>query len=123
MLMYNSSDLEIKTVTIAAGGSLSTALDKRYFTYMSILLPSTWTTASITFAGCDTTHGSFNQVVSATDVSEVEIPSVAASKVIVLDTEFMEAVLAIPWIKLRSGTANSPVTQTTEQKIKIALRR
>ncbi|GAG84339.1 unnamed protein product [marine sediment metagenome] len=49
--MYDSSDLEVKTVTISAGGSLSAALDKRYFTYMAILLPSTWTTASITFAG------------------------------------------------------------------------
>ncbi|GAG25964.1 unnamed protein product, partial [marine sediment metagenome] len=78
--MYNPDEQKVKTVTISASGSLSTALDKRYYTYMAILLPSTWTTAKITFAGSDTYNGTYNQIVCSTDVSEVEIPSVAASK-------------------------------------------
>ena len=90
---------------------------------MAIFLPSTWTTASITFLGCDTIDGTFNQVVHSTDVSEVNIPTVVASKVIVLDTEFLEAMIAIPFLKLRSGTSSVPVNQSAEVSIKIILRR
>ena len=123
MLMYNPDEQRVETVIISAGGSLSTVLDKRYYTYMAIFLPSTWTTAKITFVGSDEDDGTYNQIVFSTDVSEVEIPEVAASKIIVLDTEFLESMVAVPFLKIRSGTANSPVTQSAEQKIKIALRR
>ena len=112
-----------KTVTIAAGESISELIPKAHHSYMAIFLPSNWTTAPITFLGCDSYSGTFNQVLSATDASEVNIPAVAASKVIVLDTEFLEAIIAIPFLKLRSGTLNAPVNQVTEVNIKIILRR
>lgn len=111
------------TLTIEAGESVSTLLDKRHYKSMSIFLPSNWTTASITFLSCDTKGGTYNQVVSATDVSEVNIPAVAASKVIVLDTEIFESMIALPYIKLRSGTLVAPVNQSTKVSIKIILRR
>jgi len=112
-----------ETVTIAAGGSISTVLDKSHHNHMAIFIPANWTTAPITFLGCETYDGTFNQVVSATDVSEVNIPNVAASKVIVLDTEFLEAMIAIPFVKLRSGTLITPVNQGVNVNIKIILRR
>jgi len=110
-------------VVIAAGESISTALDKSHHSHLAILLPATWTTAQITFLGSDTFDGTFNQVLSATDALEVCIPSVAASKVIVLDTEFLEALISVPFIKLRSGTLLAPTNQGVEVEIKIVLRR
>ena len=112
-----------RSVVISASGSISTVLDKSHYSYMAIFLPSTWTTAAITFLACDTIDGTYNQVVHSTDVSEVNIPTVVASKVIVLDTEFLEALIALPYIKLRSGTLAVSVNQSTEVNIKIILRR
>ena len=94
--------------------SLSTVLTKSHYKYMAIFLPSTWTTAAITFVGCDTPDGTFNQLINSTDVGEVIIASVAASKVIALDGECLEAMVTIPYIKLRSGTAVAPVDQGAE---------
>ena len=112
-----------RAVVIAAGESISTALDKTHHGHMVIFLPAGWTTASITFLGSETVDGTFNQIVSSTDVSEVNIPSVVASKVIVLDTEFLESFIAVPFIKIRSGTLVAPVNQGVEVSINIVLRR
>lgn len=112
-----------ETVTIAAGESISTAVDKSHHSHIAIFLPADWTTAAITFLGSETFDGTYVQVLSATDVSEVAIPAVAASKVIVLDTEFLEALIAIPFLKLRSGTQDAPVNQVAEASINIILRR
>ena len=110
-------------VIISAGESVSTAVDKSHHSHLAIFLPSTWTTAAITFMGSETFTGTYVQVLSATDASEVAIPAVAASKVIVLDTEFLEALIAIPFLKLRSGTLLDPVNQVSEASINIVLRR
>jgi len=112
-----------KIMTIAAGESISTAVDKSHHSHIAIFLPADWTTAGITFLGSETFDGTYVQVLSATDISEVAIPAVVASKVIVLDTEFLEALIAIPFLKLRSGTLLIPVNQVAEASINIILRR
>ena len=112
-----------RNVIISAGESISTVLDKSHYSYMAIFLPANWTTAGITFLGSEALDGTFNQVVSSTDVSEVNIPTVVASKVIVLDTEFLEALIAIPFLKIRSGTLLNPVNQVAGASINIILRR
>lgn len=110
-------------VTIAAGESISSAVDKSHHSHIAIFLPANWTTAAITFLGCETFDGTYVQVLSATEAIEVAIPAVAASKVIVLDTEFLESLIAIPFLKIRSGTLLIPVNQVTEASINIVLRR
>jgi len=110
-------------ITIAAGASISSAVDKSHHSHLAIFLPAGWTTAAITFLGCTTIDGTFTQIVSATDISEVAIPAVAASKVIVLDTELLEALIAIPFLKIRSGTLLAPVNQGSAVSINIILRR
>ena len=99
-------------VTISAGGKTSTALDKSYFKYMAILLPSNWVTSIITFTGCDTEDGTYLQLVNADDAGAVTIASVAASKAVCLNGEILEAVVAVPFIKLVSTE-----TQTATDKI------
>jgi hypothetical protein len=104
--------------------SLSTVLTKKHYKEMAIFLPSNWVTAAITFVGCDTPDGTFNQIVNADDVGETTIASVAASKVISLNGEIRDAMAAIPYIKLRSGTLTAPVDQgSTDKVITIVLTR
>lgn len=91
--------------------SLSSVLYKGNHKIMAIFLPSTWTTAGITFLGCNTENGTYNQVVKATDVVELAVASVAASKVIGLDGIVKQALEAMPYLKLRSGTLAAPVDQ------------
>lgn len=127
--MITAAELELRSrpmseiMTIAAGESISTAVDKSHHSHIAIFLPADWTTAAITFLGCETINGTYKQIVSATDIGEVAIPAVVASKVIVLDTEFLEALIAIPFLKIRSGTLLAPVNQVAEAEIKIILRR
>lgn len=127
--VITAAELELRSrpmaeiVTIAAGESVSTAVDKSHHSHIAIFLPADWTTAGITFLGSETFDGTYVQVLSATDISEVAIPSVVASKVIVLDTEFLEALIAIPFLKLRSGTQDVPVNQVAEASINLILRR
>ena len=106
------------SVTISAGGKTSTVLDKRYFKYMAILLPSNWVTSIITLTGCDTEDGTFLEVVHADDAGAVTIASVAASKAVVLSGEIMQAVMAVPFIKLVSTTTQA----ATDKVIKITLK-
>jgi len=104
--------------------SLSTALYIANYKIMSIFLPADWTTAGITFVGCITNDGTFNQIVQGSDVAEVAIASVAASKVIGLDGALKEALEGIAYIKLRSGTLAAPVDQGASGKtISISLKR
>lgn len=122
--MYLDSEMAIiRSVTIKAGESLSTILVKRYYKYVAIFLPATWTTAPITFLGCSTKDGTYKQIVSSTDVSEITIPAVVANKVIAFDTEFMESMIVVPFLKIQSGTLLAPVNQAAEVEIKIILRR
>ena len=111
-------DPVIKSVTIAAGGTVSTILNKSHYRDIAIFLPANWVTSVITLKGCDTATGTFNPIVFS-DVSAVTIASVAASKVIVLSDLAKDAIAAIPFIQLVSTT-----TQTaTDKVITIVLKR
>lgn len=91
--------------------SLSTVLRVADYKYMTIFLPSDWTTGAITFLGCDTPDGIFLQIVNGDDVSETTIASVAASKCISLNGEIREVILGAAFIKFRSGIMATPVDQ------------
>lgn len=91
--------------------SLSSVLYKGSHQVMAIFLPAEWTTAGITFVGCNIEDGTYYQVVKATDVAEVVVASVVAGKVIGLDGIVKQALEGIPYLKLRSGTLAAPVDQ------------
>lgn len=102
--------------------SISSVLDKSKYKNFTLFLPSNWTTAVITFLGCRSEDGTFVQVVNPDNVAEAEIDSVAASKCISLTEE--PSLAAIPFIKIRSGTASVPVDQgITDKTIEVALTR
>ena len=73
--------------------------------------------------GCDTPDGTFKQIVSSTDAAELAVASVAANKVVTMDGKNIEGLIAVPYIKLRSGDATTPVDQGTNQTINYVLMR
>jgi len=100
------------TVTILTDGTDSTVLVKKHYKYIAIFLPANWVTGTITFKGCDTKDGTFLPILKGSDVAAVTIPSVAASKCIVLDGTILEALKSVPYIMLVAGAA-----QITDDKI------
>jgi len=91
--------------------SLSEIVSKPYHKNMAIFLPSDWTTAIISLTGCDTLDGTFNKIVDSVAAAEVVTASVAASLVVSFSGANRDAIAAVPYIQLRSGTLVAPVDQ------------
>lgn len=107
-----------ETATIAASAYLSNAIKIEDYTNIAIQIPSAWTTAGISFAGCSTSDGTFGSIYGD-DGQEITI-DVAASRAIALDV-FKKAIKNFPYIKIRSGTSGTPVNQAAERAITIYL--
>lgn len=102
---------------------VSEVIVKKHYKFMCLFIPSTWVTAKITFLGCSTKDGTFTQILVGTDVAELEIASVAASKAVVLDGILVEGLLTIPYLKLRSGVAGTEIDQYNDAEIEYVLTR
>jgi hypothetical protein len=99
-----SQMVETTTVTIANSASLSGAVDLKGRKLVAIIMPSAWTAASLTFQGSVNDTDYFNVYDGATERSI----AVAAS--------YYSALAIGDWvgfryIKIRSGTAGTPVNQ------------
>ena len=108
----------VLTVTMAT--NLSLVIDKSKYKNMLIVMPAAWTAADITFAVSSTKTGTFSKLTYAVDGNEVTAKAVA-SVVIALDGKAKEALEACPFVKLRSGTAASPVSQDSARTFTIIL--
>ena len=106
----------VSTVTIANGQSLSDAVNLGGSRLMNVMLPATWTTASITFQiSLDgVTYGDYF------DYNGNEHTGVAtAGKPINVDpTVFAD----VQFLKIRSGTSGTPVAQGGDRSIQISSR-
>ena len=113
----------IQTVTIASGASLSGAADftafsvnKDNYRLFGIIMPSSWTAASITF------QVSFDNVLfnDFYDINGNEVTVYASSsKAFYLDPVIFAS---IPYIKVRSGTSAAPVNQAADRTIGLVAR-
>lgn len=99
---------DVITLTIADEGTLSDAGDISRFINASITLVTAWTSAAITFQGCDTLGGTYANIYDATG-TEVTIPAATHSG---RAYEIPAAVMNFRYIKVRSGTSGSAVTQS-----------
>jgi len=108
---YDSEMCVYNTVTIATGEKESTAIKIAHYKWFAIYLPGNWVTGKISFKSSLTKDGLYLPVVYS-DVSAVEIASIAASKCIVLSGAILNALLALPYIKLVAENA-----QTTNDKV------
>ena len=115
-LVYAHTAAQADVVELLWAG-LSEVITKKHYKKLALFLPSTWVTAGITFVGCTTKTGTYVQLVKGTDVAELAIASVAASKCIGLDGIIMEALENIPYIKLRSGVSGTEVDQYNDAEV------
>ena len=109
--------LRSESATIAAGTSLSAAVNLGGLRLFGLSMPSAWTTAAITFQSSYDNGVTWQNMYDASG-NEVMITA-AASRNIALDPVLFSA---IPMIKVRSGTAGSAVNQAQDSVVTLVLR-
>lgn len=108
---------KVEVLTIASGASQSGVLDCRGFRISAIEIPSAWTAASITFVHSMTADGTFQKL--SADADEVTEQATAGETMAIKSNAAPLSGLA--FIKLRSGTAATPVSQGASRTIKVHL--
>ena len=103
------------TATIAAGASLSGAIDLGDNTLILISMPAAWTTATLSIQS--SIDGVTYQETKISDALLSYNPLVACNQSIE-PTDL----LGCRWIKIRSGTAAVPVNQAAERLIRLVAR-
>lgn len=106
-----------ETATIADAASLSAAVDLGKASLVGIVTPSGWTTAAITFQASFDGVTWFN-LYNAAGI-EVSVASIAASLWVALDPADFAGV---PSLKVRSGTAGTPVNQSGGDAVTLVMR-
>lgn len=101
------------SATIANGASLSGAIDILSTTLLGIQMPAAWTAASLTFQG--SADGSTYVDVYNDSNDEYTLPT-STSRLIMLD-QTANRFAAMRYLKVRSGTTGSPVTQGADRVI------
>jgi len=123
--MGYGKDRDVRPVTIASGASLSDELNTGGKRIIGILMPSAWTAASITFAALVARDDSASP---PTDTygkvqddagNEVTVTSPAVSVYIALAAA--PELEALGRVKIRSGTAGTPVNQAADRTLQVVL--
>jgi hypothetical protein len=99
-----SQTVETTTVTIANGASLSGAVDLKGRKLVAIIMPASWTAASLTFQG------------SVNDTDYFNVYDGATERALIVAASYYSALNIGDWVgfrylKIRSGTAASAVNQ------------
>ena len=103
-------------VTIASSASLSNAIDLSGTTFSGYVTPAAWTSANITFQASVDGTNFFNLYDSfGNEVTNV----VSTSRFVSLVPSDMAS---IRYLKFRSGTSATPVSQAAERQITIVTR-
>lgn len=113
------SDITSTTATITSGSSLSGVVNLNGYNKFTIIMPSAWTAASITFQASASSTGPFVDLLTESG-TEVTI-SVTANGVYPLTTA-SEYLSYLPYIKIRSGTSATPVNQASNRTITIVMK-
>lgn len=117
--MSVASQVDILTATILINASLSDVLDVGGHKLAAIIMPAAWTTAGLSVVGCDTASGTFLPVYD--DLGTEITITAAASRIISIDS-VAGSLAQLAFIKLRSGTSGSPVTQAAARTLKLLLK-
>lgn len=108
-----------QVVTITIGGSQSGVIDKSHYKNMLIIMPAAWSAAGITFLVSDNPTSGFVKLLNDGG-TEVALTA-AASTAIAMSGAVKEALESAMFIKIRSGTAATPVNQTVGRSLTIIL--
>ncbi len=110
------SAISTTTVTIASGQSLGSAVDLAHAALIRIQMSTAWTTANLTLQ--TSTDGLIYQDAYDSYGVEYTIVAVAAHNIILPPLDF----IGMRYLKLRSGTAGSPVVQTADRTLTLVIR-
>lgn len=110
--------MAIRPVKIANGQSLSAALDIEGFELAAIQMPA-WTTANLTFQAATAIDGNYQDVYDGG--AEYVFPVVASK--CCADSAGALVLAPLRFIKIRSGTASTPVAQGAERTLTLILKR
>lgn len=107
------ADLMKKVAYFGGGQNLSSVVDLgESATFVGILMPAGWTTAAATFQACDTEDGTFKNVYNAAG-TELSLVTNAANRAY----QTVSGLECFRFIKIRSGSAATPVTQVGAQEV------
>lgn len=109
----NGAALALRDVTIPSGQSLSAAIEIGGFSVEAVLMPSAWDAANLTFQ-VSRDGSTFADLHNAS--GEVSVP-VAANRAVIV------AVPGFRYMRVRSGTASTPVNQAANRTIGLLCRK
>ena len=117
-LMFNSSN-DNKIATIANGASISGEIDLGDKVFAGLIMPAEWTAAVITILVASESGGTFYSLYNDAG-TEISLTVAAGTAIGIADV----ALALAPWrfVKLRSGTAASPVAQEADRVINLVLK-
>tara|TARA_R100001086_G_C11664072_1_gene211076 strand:+ start:148 stop:504 length:357 start_codon:yes stop_codon:yes gene_type:complete len=109
------------TTTIENSASLSSEISLDSWTLEAIIMPAAWTTASLTFQAAEASGGTYGNIYD--DGGNETTVAAAVDRYIALTGTDREALGSARWLKVRSGTSGSAVTQGAERTIRLVLRK
>jgi hypothetical protein len=107
-------------VEIADSASLSGAVDIQSARLAGLFLPASFVGSVLTFQACDTAAGTYANIYDD-DGSELTV-NITAVPCAIANLTVLQALSAFPFIKIRSGTAGTPSTQTGAKGIILVLK-
>lgn len=109
-----------RPVTIASGASLSGALELPDLrTIIALQMPSTWTTASLTF---EVSSDGVTYVPLYYNGAEFEVTAAGGATASAGVTIEPVVFAGWPFVKVRSGTSGTPVNQAAERVLTVLIR-
>lgn len=111
---------ELTSSFTTSSNGLGTAIDIRAFSLAGMVMPTTWSTASITFTVSTSLNGTYHNLY---DDAGVEVTSTGTVSAYAVSLDSLALKLA-PWryIKPRSGTSGTPVAQSTNVEVRFILK-
>lgn len=103
-----------RAFTFAINASLSSEINLGGYNVHAIQCPSALTNTTFTFLGCDKEGGTY-QSIYGDDGTEISI-TVAASRCVSLNNVAL-ALAPYQWIKVRGGTAATPVVEVAARTL------
>jgi len=111
----------VLTATIASAAAVSDEIDLGGATMLSLVWPSAWTAADLTFLVSDVSGGTFTALYddggTEVKIASASLPTAEARTI--TNASILTKVGQARFIKLRSGVAATPVNQGAERSIKI----
>ena len=107
------------TATILSGASTTEEIDLEGHQLAAIQMPSAWTAAGISYLAATESGGTFQAVYN----NGIEVTATVAASTCAVAADNALCLAPLRFIKIRSGTAGTPVNQTADRTLTLILKR